>query len=222
MTVSRHHSGPWLLPAGEVAATGPVDHPGWNYRPVVGVVQRVRFRVLVELLAGDRFRRLLEVGYGSGVFLPELARHCTELYGVDPHDHADRVAAVVRRHGVEAALARGTAEELRFETGWFDCVVAVSALEYVPDLEAACREIRRVLVPGGVLAVVTPGATRLWDPLLRVATRQGPGQYGDRRQRLQPLLRRHFQLARQVRVPIASPAAVRLYTGLRLEVPHRR
>jgi SAM-dependent methyltransferase len=205
-----------LLPKSALVCTSEVDHPDWNYRPLLGAVQRLRFRIVLKLLAGARFGRLLEIGYGSGVFMPELAARCAELYGIDPHPHQSEVEESLARNGVPAALTRGTVEAMPYQTGFFDCAVTISALEYVPDIEAACQEIRRVLRPNGVLAVVTPGATPLWDLALRLSTGESPSQYADRRQRLQPALGRSFTLTHQVRVPRLGPAAVRLYTGLLL------
>lgn len=205
-----------LLPERELRCTSPVDHPGWNYRPLLGGVQRLRFRVILDLLGGMSFGRLLEIGYGSGVFMPELALRCDALYGADPHPKAGEVSAALARNDVKATLTVARAESLPFETGFFDCAVSVSALEYVPDIDAACREIRRVLAPGGTLAVVTPGATPLWNLALRVATSQGPGQYADRRRKLQPALREHFHLDREIQIPRVGGSAVRLYTGLLL------
>lgn len=205
-----------LLPESALLRSSPVDHPDWNYRPLLGTVQRLRFQIVLEILGDRRYDRLLEIGYGSGVFMPELAGRCDEIYGIDPNSRPREVAENLARHGVKADLTRTGAESLPYEDGYFDCVVAVSSLEFVPDIEAACREIRRVLRPGGTLAVVTPGDTPLWDLALRVATRESPSIFADRRQRLQPALRSHFRLAREVRIPRLAWKAVRLYTGLHL------
>ncbi|BCJ68667.1 class I SAM-dependent methyltransferase [Polymorphospora rubra] len=208
-----------LLPQSALILTGPVDHPDWNYRPLLGRVQRMRFRMILDLLGDTHHRRILEIGYGSGVFLPELARRCDEVHGVDIHPHTDEVTTRLAAYGVRATLARAGAEKLPYDDGYFDCAVAVSTLECVTDIEAACREIRRVLAPGGVLAVVTPGATPLWDLALRVTTRVDASLYGDGRQRLRPALDRHFRPAREIAVPRVGGRALRLYTGLRLEAP---
>jgi 2-polyprenyl-3-methyl-5-hydroxy-6-metoxy-1,4-benzoquinol methylase len=211
-----------LLPKSALVRTSEVDHPDWNYRPLLGAVQRLRFRMVRKLLADTGFDRLLEIGYGSGVFLPELARHCADLHGIDPHAQRAAVEDHLAEQGVPATLAQGSVEALPYGDGHFDCAVAISTLEYVPDIESACLELRRVLKPGGVLAVVTPGATKLWDLALRLSTGESPSQYADRRQQLQPTLRRHFDLVREVRVPTLSPPSVRLYTGLLLSPSRRR
>ncbi|MEV4313745.1 class I SAM-dependent methyltransferase [Actinocrispum sp. NPDC049592] len=208
-----------LLPPSALVRTSEVDHPDWNYRPLLGAVQRLRFRTIVKLLAGTTYGRLLEIGYGSGVFMPELASHCDELHGIDPHPHLSEVERNLTAQGINADLTRGTAESLPYDADFFDCAVTISALEYVPDIESACREILRVLKPGGVFAVVTPGVTPLWDLALRVTTGESPSQYADRRQKLQPALRRHFDVVREIRIPRFGPPAIRLYTGLLLRKP---
>jgi SAM-dependent methyltransferase len=205
-----------LLPKTGLTPTSTVDHPHWNYLPLLRSVQRLRFRIIVDLLGDTHFGRLLEIGYGSGVFMPELSRHCDDLHGIDPHPKRHEVEANLARHGLNATLTTATAESLPYDTGFFDCLVSVSTLEYVPDIAAACQEMRRVLRPGGSLVVCTPGATSIWDLPLRLLTREGPSQYGDRRQKLQPTLRDQFDLVREIRVPSLGAGALRLYTGLRL------
>src|SRR5258707_11683579 len=91
-----------LLPEEILVKTGPVDHADWNYRPLLGSIQRSRFRLVLRLLDGERFARLLEIGYGSGVFLPELARRCDDLHGIDIHDEPERVAASLQKLDVKA------------------------------------------------------------------------------------------------------------------------
>ena len=206
-----------LLPPSHLVCTSPIDHPDWNYRPVFSRIQRLRFRIILDLLGETRFDNLLEVGYGSGIFMPTLAERCTSLYGVDPHPMSREVQAKLDGYGVKAALAPGSATALPYESGFFDCVVAVSCLEYILDIEAAAREIHRVLAPGGTFAFCTPGATPLWNLALRVATREGPAQYGDRREKLQPTLRGHFRVVREICLPPLGGPAIRLYTGLRME-----
>ena len=65
-----HVGGLRLLPAKELITTGPVDHADWNYKPVLGWIERRRFKLALSMLPAPKSGRLLELGYGSGVFLP--------------------------------------------------------------------------------------------------------------------------------------------------------
>lgn len=206
-----------LLPPAALIRTSDVDHADWNYRAFLGQIQRIRFRVVCRLLGEQRYPRLLEIGYGSGVLMPELKQRCDELYGIDPHSKHREVAAALAQHGVVAELYSGSAEVLPFANGFFDAVVSVSALEYVPDIERACREIRRVLRPGGDLVVVTPGHSALLDLGLRIATGESAGQYENRRERLLPALKAHFAVVAEKPIPWVTGPLFRLYTGIKLQ-----
>jgi ubiquinone/menaquinone biosynthesis C-methylase UbiE len=205
-----------LLPPAALIRTSDVDHADWNYRALLGRVQRVRFNLVRRLLEGARYARLLEIGYGSGVFMPELSRRSDALYGIDPHPKHREVQAVLARHGVRAELHSGTAESLPFPDDFFDAIVSVSALEYVPDIQVACDEFRRVLRPGGHLIVCTPGFSPLLDLALRLTTGEKADQYADRRQRLLPTLKRNFTTLVERPVPWITGPLLKLYTGIKL------
>jgi SAM-dependent methyltransferase len=217
---SGEPSGLHLLPRDELIKTGPVDEADWNFRPILGAIQRKRFQLVLKLLDNCRFHRLLEVGYGSGVFLTELMRHCSELYGIDPHPMPEQVETVLARHGVTARLYSGDAAAMPFTDAFFDCVVAVSSLEFIPDLARACREIARVLTPDGIFVVVTPGCSALVDFGLKVLTgSRAADDFGDRRQRVLSTLSRHFIVQERLSFPPFGGGLARLYTALRLSKP---
>src|SRR4051794_3648318 len=104
-----------LLPPEALIRTGPVDHADWNYRPVLGWIQQRRFALVEELLPAERIGKLLEIGYGSGVFMPELAARCEQLHGIDVHPRAEEVQSRLLEHGVKAQLASGSAECLPYD-----------------------------------------------------------------------------------------------------------
>ena len=206
-----------LLRSPQLLKTGPVDHADWNYRPFLGMIQLSRFRLALRLLDDRRFPRLLEIGYGSGIFLPELALHCNELYGVDVHQMVEPVSKVLASVDVHAKLYTASATKLPFPDGFMDGIVAVSSLEFVEDLAQACPEIARVLAPDGWLVVITPGHSPVVDLGLRLLTGESPkADYGGRRQQLIPQMLQHFKIARERRVPWAISSLVCLYRGLRL------
>lgn len=184
-----------LLPREALLKTGPVDHADWNYKPILGSIQRLRFKLALELIQEKRYRRILEIGYGSGVFMPELSLYCGELFGVDVHDYAPAVMACLSKNGVNASLHSAGAESLPFEDEFFDCVVAVSSLEFVSDLEQVCQEVSRVLTPEGRLIVITPGSSKILDLGLKVLTgKDAKADFGERRSLVTPALEKWFTL----------------------------
>ncbi len=206
-----------LLPRELLVRTGPVDHADWNYRGLLGWVQMTRFRLILKLMGDDRFGRLCELGYGSGVFMPELTRHAGTISGVDIHDRVADVTRALAKDGVPATLKQGVAEAIPFDDAAFDAVVAVSVLEFVTDMDKTADELLRVLSPGGSLLVVTPGDSPLVDLGLRVLTgKSAKDDFGDRRKRVIPALLSRFRLVRRVDFPRPTVPGVRLYTALRL------
>lgn len=206
-----------LLPLDSLVQTGPVDHADWNYRPVLGTISRARLKLICRLLPSEPVGRLLEVGYGSGIFLPELATRCRELYALDPHDKAEAVAEKLTACGVNANLTSGSAESMRYPAGHFDRIVAVSCLEFIPDIEAAAGELCRVLAPGGSLVCVTPGHSKVVDFGLKVLTGEDAKKdYGDRRERLSAALDGRFQVKRELRWPPIVGWGLPLYRALEL------
>ncbi len=206
-----------LLAAEELIKTGPVDHADWNYRPVLGAIQRARFKLMRRLFAGRHFRRLLEIGYGSGVFLPEAASHADRLWGIDIHAHNLTIMRALARHNCRATLLRGSASALPFADHSFDAVVAISSVEFVPDPERACADIARVLEPSGRFFLVTPGHSPLVDWGLKLLTgADAQRDYGARRQALALALRRHFVVQQERLLPRLGGRCIRLYTGLEL------
>lgn len=209
-----------LLPKEALLTTGKVDHGHWNYRPVLGAIQRSRFALLMSLLENQYYQNLLEIGYGSGILMTQLADYCDRLIGIDPHPHPDEVRRMLQKHGVTAELYSAGAEAIPLETESIDCAVAVSTIEFIDDQDTACREISRVLRPEGVLVVITPGQSPLLDFGLWLLTgKSAKEDFGDRRARILNTLVQHFRLEKEMRVPAYFSSLFTLYRGLYLRKP---
>lgn len=206
-----------MLPPDDFVRTGPVDHADWNYRFPLGWISRHRLALATRLLPPGT-DRLLKIGYGSGVHLPHWAARVKELHGIDPHPMADEVARRLAKHGVAAHLVSGSAEEMPYPDAHFDAVLAISAVEFIPDLPAACREMRRVLRPGGCVVVVTPGNSPLVDFGLKLLSgNSAKKDYGDRRAAVLPTLHEHFDVEQRLSFPPLISGLVCLYTAVRLK-----
>jgi SAM-dependent methyltransferase len=134
--------------------------------------------------AGDR---VLDLGCGDGALTGVLAEAAGAGAGVPGESVAEAPGARARASGrsaaegsvigvdvAEAALRRARARHpgltfalaaidgaLPFEDGSFDVVWASEVIEHVADTARWLSEVRRVLVPGGRLALTTPSHGRL-------------------------------------------------------------
>jgi ubiquinone/menaquinone biosynthesis C-methylase UbiE len=208
-----------LLPPELLVRTSEIDRADWNYRLGLGAIQRARFRLARSLLGEERHGSLLEVGFGSGVFLPTLAQHCDELFAVDTHPHRAEVAERLAAYGVRASLHTASATALPFSAESFDVIVGVSCFEFIEGVDIACKEFKRVLRPGGYLVVVTPGHSPLLDWGLEMLTDASASEdFGDRRKPLATKLLDHFELAehRSFLPGVFGRVLPRLYNGFRL------
>lgn len=191
-----------LLSRDLLLKTGPVDHADWNFRPFIGSIQKLRFSIVTALLPRRRLNNLLEVGYGSGIFLPELARNTEHVHGVDIHDAHDEVTRRLAQYGVKATLQQASMELLPYDDHQFDCIVAVSSLEFVENIASATREIARTLRPDGRFIVITPGRSVLLDFGLKILTGECASKdFEDRREKIVPTLLDTFTIDREVSFP---------------------
>jgi SAM-dependent methyltransferase len=108
---------------------------------------------LVVNEADLRGQRVLDLGCGTGRLLRTLAEQgVARVWGVDA---SPEMLAVARENVPKSVgLKEGRAECLTFRDAWFDRIVMWLVCHLV-DRPAAFREVERVLVPGGRLAVVT-------------------------------------------------------------------
>jgi ubiquinone/menaquinone biosynthesis C-methylase UbiE len=97
-------------------------------------------------------RDALDVGCGTGALLERAARaHSARFVGLDLS--LEMLEAARRKLGARADLVAGSATRLPFRAHAFDLVVSTSALHHWRDPDTAFTEIRRVLRPGGRVAI---------------------------------------------------------------------
>ena len=98
---------------------------------------------------------VLDIGCGPGTITAGLARRARTVVGVD--SSAEVVESARRRareEGVDnASFESGSAYDLPFDDESFDVVYAHQLMQHLSDPVRALREARRVLRPGGLVAV---------------------------------------------------------------------
>lgn len=99
--------------------------------------------------------RVLDVGCGQGIDVYRYALAGADATGVDlTPRHVELARLHLEAMGLEAEIVQGDAEQLPFADASFDRVSSNGVLHHTPDMPAALREIRRVLVPGGEARVI--------------------------------------------------------------------
>jgi phosphatidylethanolamine/phosphatidyl-N-methylethanolamine N-methyltransferase len=125
------------------------------YDYTFGRIAREGRRHAVELInEGDG--RVLEVGVGTGLSLPDYDRRL-EIVGIDLSPDMlekarERVASEAL--GNVTGLHEMDAADLKFPNAAFDTVVAMYVMTVVPEPELVMRELARVTKPGGQVLLV--------------------------------------------------------------------
>ena len=179
--------------------TNDVDYYYWNYEFPIKYIQLYRFKSIVKLLGDTVYPRLLEVGTGSGIFLPELARHCEKLYACDIHPHFDNIDLMLKQYHINNyELKSQSIQNTDYHDNYFDAIVAVSVLEFVTDLQAALSEVKRILKKDGVFITICPMDSRLLDFFLSLyAKKTAKEEFGDSRKYVCKALELNFKIIKK-------------------------
>lgn len=107
----------------------------------------------------------LDLGCGAGRHVFQSLRNGARVVAFD-YDEAELrdvagLSAAMSAEGEigpggNGAACRGDAVHLPFPDDTFDRIIAAEVLEHIPDDHGAMRELRRVLKPGGTIAVTVP------------------------------------------------------------------
>lgn len=118
--------------------------------------------------------RIVDLGCGNGGLFPFIGER--RVVGLD-----SAMGGLCRTAGDHPSvrLACGSAMQLPLADGCVDALTAQHVIEHLPDADAALREWRRVLRPGGVVVLVTPNAAfcdpRVFDDPTHVCTYRRTG-----------------------------------------------
>jgi ubiquinone/menaquinone biosynthesis C-methylase UbiE len=128
----------------------------------------VRLRAVMRAFEPLDSIRILDLGCGKGRFGSQLQRQGAQVVGLD-------LSTAMLAYAVDLPRVHGTARRLPFAADAFDGVMAIEVLEHLSDsgIDQALSEARRVLRPGGVVAIIDKNAgsldaRRRWLPSLAV------------------------------------------------------
>ena len=122
----------------------------------------------IERLALQPGATVLDVGCGTGASAIPAAEQVGPTGTVIAADLADRLLAIARRKAATRKLENiefrhGDMENLGYPDQFFDAVICVFAIFFVPDVAKQISELWRMVRPNGQLAITTWGP-RVWEP----------------------------------------------------------
>ena len=104
---------------------------------------------------GLKDKRVLEIGVGCGSNAQLLAQHAGEYTGIDLTDYAVKCTKErLRVFSLPGKILQMNAEQLLFEDNAFDLVWSWGVIHHTANTQNVLKEISRILVPGGNLAVM--------------------------------------------------------------------
>jgi phosphatidylethanolamine/phosphatidyl-N-methylethanolamine N-methyltransferase len=127
--------------------------PVYDY--TFGAISMAGRRHAVEIINSGS-GRVLEVGVGTGLSLPDYKEHL-DIVGIDlAPEMLEKARERVRSERLTnvSGLYEMDASNLRFPDNSFDTVVAMYVITVVPDPEKVMRELARVTKPGGEVMLV--------------------------------------------------------------------
>lgn len=132
------------------------DVSGEAYDRFMGRYSQHLAPLFADFVGVEAGQRALDVGCGPGALTSELVRRLgpEQVVAVDP---SPRFVAVIRERlpGVEVHEGRG--EALPHPDDSFDAALSQLAVTFMEDAPQAARELRRVVRPGGTVALC------MWD-----------------------------------------------------------
>jgi phosphatidylethanolamine/phosphatidyl-N-methylethanolamine N-methyltransferase len=127
--------------------------PVYDY--TFGAVSTAGRRHAVEIING-RTGRVLEVGVGTGLALPDYKKHL-DIVGIDlAPEMLEKARERVKAEKLTnvSGLHEMDASNLRFPDNSFDTVAAMYVITVVPDPQKVMLELARVTKPGGEVMLV--------------------------------------------------------------------
>jgi malonyl-CoA O-methyltransferase len=102
-------------------------------------------------------KRILDVGCGKGAYLRVLMEKFPvgQFYGLDISDEMLSFCP----KGVHTSV--GSMLAIKYPDSYFDCVFSVEALEHAVNIQAAIKEMIRVLKPGGKIVIIDKNISKL-------------------------------------------------------------
>jgi SAM-dependent methyltransferase len=131
------------------------EHSGWNeaseaYEKAMGPLTAQSAEATLDAAGVSHGCRVLDVCTGHGVLALAASKRGAKVSAID---FAEAMVAAARRNVPAAECLQCDAQDLLYSDDTFDAVVCGYGIIHVPEPNRALHEMRRVLRPGGRVAI---------------------------------------------------------------------
>lgn len=122
------------------------------------LVRHIAVEWHLNRIAPERsFKRALDLGCGTGPYLPLLACFAKEVVGIDiAPAMLEEARKKLPDEAMNITLVQGSVMQIPFRDNYFDIGVCVGVLEYLDNPIEVLRESFRVMKPGGQIVFTLP------------------------------------------------------------------
>lgn len=103
-------------------------------------------------------RSVLEIGFGTGLNLPQYPKEIRKITTIDPNAGMNKLSQKrIKPSGIEVEHPQLSSEKLPFADNSFDCIVSTFTLCSIKDVNKAMKELFRLLKPNGKIFFLEHG-----------------------------------------------------------------
>jgi SAM-dependent methyltransferase len=187
----------------------------YHYYPGPNIIYRKRLQNTLRLMQPYRFDNLIEIGYGSGIFLPTLSKMAQKITALDIHKETAAVQRLLDWYQVQnVALVSDDIMKMPFADQSFDGCVIVSTLEDIEDSARAVSEIKRILKPGAHLFVSFPVENIMTNSFFRLIGENPHEIHPSDHKYILDFLGKNFTIERVLKLPSFLPVDFALYVSV--------
>lgn len=185
-------------------------------KPIRKIAFHKRLKMALELMGDRRYQNFLDIGFGSGILLPELASRTERLTAIDIHQNIEIVRNIIKSKNISANLLKANVCQMPFEDNTFDGILCLSVLEFIQDIPWAIQEIKRVAKPKTKIVIGIPVFNFLTDICYYLIghRKQAKILYRSNHKTIIKIIRRNLSIKKIKTYPSFLPISLSLFVVL--------
>lgn len=149
----------------------PQNYDAWYATPLGKTSDRIERELLFSMVDVKKGERVLDAGCGTGIYSIELAKRGGHVTAIDySSEMIVQAKTKALKEGLNIDFIKADALHLPLPDRHFDLVISVCMLCFVKERASALIEMKRVLRPGGRIAIAL---LNRWSPWALIRRAKG-------------------------------------------------